>query len=287
MTPFRAVLIWTTVALYLAARILQLYADRIPSLFIVVLHVAPPAAFAILHGQIRYRAKGILIFTAVCLGTGAAAETLSLRTGFPFGEYYFTDVMGPKVFEVPILLVLAYLGIGYCSWILSLIILDSQRKRLSGTRVFAIPLLASFIMLAWDVSMEADWSTVDKAWIWRQGGPVYGVPISNFVGWYLTAYIYYQLFAFYERAKGTTLRQFPWEFWFAAIVLYAVCGFGNLLILPTPMGPPQILDATGKQWLTSDILRTCALSSVFVMGSIAVMAYRGLSRSFNKHADLT
>jgi hypothetical protein len=29
-----------------------------------------------------------------------------LRTGFPFGHYYFTDVMGPKIFQLPVLLLL-------------------------------------------------------------------------------------------------------------------------------------------------------------------------------------
>jgi ABC-type branched-subunit amino acid transport system permease subunit len=71
--------------LYVVARILQLYADRVPTLVIVALHVLPPAVFAFLHGKITYRLRGILIFMGLSLGIGALLESLSLRTGFPFG----------------------------------------------------------------------------------------------------------------------------------------------------------------------------------------------------------
>jgi uncharacterized membrane protein len=53
-------------------------------------------------------------------------ESLSLRAGFPFGHYRFTNLMGPKLFDLPILLALAYVGMGYLSWILALVILECQ-----------------------------------------------------------------------------------------------------------------------------------------------------------------
>jgi putative membrane protein len=86
---------------YVIARICQLYADRLPTLLVVVLHVVPPALFALAHGSVLYGPKGIAIFAAFCLGFGTLAESVSLRIGLPFGHYYFTDVMGPKIFQLP------------------------------------------------------------------------------------------------------------------------------------------------------------------------------------------
>jgi cardiolipin synthase len=97
--------------------------------------------------------------------------------------------------------VLAYLGIGYCSWILALLVLKLHDRPLAGSGVIAAPLLASFIMLAWDLSLEPQWATVDRAWIWHDGGAFFGVPISNFMGWYLTANLFFQLFALEEKAR--------------------------------------------------------------------------------------
>ncbi len=166
--------------MYLVARVLQLLAGRLPSLRIVILHVIPPALFALIHGARVYHSRGILLFATLCLGIGSLFESVSLRTGFPFGYYRFTDLMGPKVFDLPILLALAYLGMGYLSWVLGLVILECQDKPLSGKKIVLLPLTASFIMTAWDLSMDPVWADIDHAWVWRDGGLYYGVPISNF-----------------------------------------------------------------------------------------------------------
>jgi uncharacterized membrane protein len=141
--------------LYAQGRICQLYPERISIQLIVVMQVVPPAVLALVHGSILYGVRGMFAFAAFCLGVGAACESLSLCIGFPFGHYYFTSLMGPTIFRVPILLVLAYLGIGYCSWVLSLLILGYRNRTLTGSGVISVPLLAGFIMLAWDLSMEA------------------------------------------------------------------------------------------------------------------------------------
>ena len=269
------VLLWATIAIYLGARICQLYADRLPTLLIVVLHVVPPAVFALVHGSILYRFRGTLVFTALCLGVAGFTESLSLRIGWPFGSYYFTDVMGPKISGLPILLVLAYLGVAYCSWLLSLLIVG-YRKPIMGLRTVIVPLLASSVMLAWDLSMEADWSTVDKAWIWRNGGPYFGVPLTDFVGWYLTAFLFFQGFAFYCRFKAPLPALVPRTYWRAGIFLYAVCAMGNLLILQLPMAPAIVFDASGKPWITAHVLLADALVSIFLMGLFVLLAWRGL-----------
>jgi hypothetical protein len=46
---WQAAVLWLTPLLYLQARICQLFADRLPTLLIVILHVVPPAAFALAH----------------------------------------------------------------------------------------------------------------------------------------------------------------------------------------------------------------------------------------------
>jgi uncharacterized membrane protein len=144
---------------------------------------------------------------------------VSLRTDFPFGYYRFTDLMGPKLFDLPILLALAYVGMGYLSWVLAVVILDCQNEPLSGRKIVLLPLAASFVMTAWDFSMEAVWADIDHAWVWRDGGPYYGVPASNFFGWFLTVYIFYQLFALYLRNR-VTIRSRT-SHWRLAILFYA------------------------------------------------------------------
>jgi putative membrane protein len=255
--------IWGMLLLYAVARLSQLYADRLPTLLIVVLHVIPPAVFALVHGAAAYGRRGSAVFAALCVGIGALAETLSLRTGFPFGRYHFTGVMGPKVLDLPVLLALAYLGMGYISWTLASLI--------ARNRLFATPLLGSAIMTAWDLSMDPHWATLYQAWIWHDGGPYFGVPLSNFVGWYATAYIYFQGFALYCRARPKP--PLPRRLEIAPILMYVICAWGNLLTLRMSVLPAAATDAAGVRWVTADILANCVLVSLCLMTPLAGLAW--------------
>lgn len=265
--------IWAALASYLVGRLCQLWAHRLPTLLVVLLHVLPPAILALVHGSVLYGRKGILVFTACCLGVGGVFESLSLRTGFPFGRYYFTDVMGPKLFGLPFLLVLAYLGIGYCAWVMALLILGYRDKPLLRTRVVALPILAAFLMLAWDLAMDPQWASVDKAWVWRDGGPFFGVSVSNFIGWYMTTYLVFQSFAFYSRSQSVRHTPKSVFYWRAPILMYGICAGGNLLIRSLPSTPAVVTDASGRQWRVDDALAICRLISVLVMAPMALLAW--------------
>jgi uncharacterized membrane protein len=262
---------------YAAARALQPFAGTIPMLVIVTMHVVPPALFALIHGAIRYRLRGILAFVAICLVVGNASENLSILTGFPFGHYYFTGLMGPSAFHVPILLGLAYVGMGYLSWTLGRLIVGDIDGALAGSRVLTVPIVASFVMVAWDLSMEPVWSTVMHGWIWLQGGAYFGVPVSNFLGWYLTVYVIYQLFALYLRERPLRVRcdSLPSSYWRLAILFYGVSAAGNLLLIPRA-GLAVVSDPTGAQWRVGSIVATSALTSIFVMGAFALFAWARL-----------
>jgi uncharacterized membrane protein len=87
--------LWTLLAIYAIARVLQVFPGRVPMLYIVALHVIPPALFALVHGSVRHRLHGIAVFFAIRLVLGGAVENMGVLTGFPFGHYFFTPLMGP------------------------------------------------------------------------------------------------------------------------------------------------------------------------------------------------
>jgi putative membrane protein len=217
---------------------------------------------------------------AMCLVVGNASENLSILTGIPFGHYYFTGLMGPSIFHVPILLGFAYVGMGYLSWTLGRLILGEARGPLAGSRVVTVPLAGAFLMVAWDLSMDPVWSTVMHSWIWLQGGAYFGVPVSNFLGWYLTVYVIYQLFALYLRrraihgySKGHSL---PSGYWRMAVLFYGISAAGNLALIPRA-GISPVSDPTGAQWRVTSIVGASALVSIFVMGAFTLLAWLRLS----------
>src|SRR5438270_10955270 len=150
------------VLLFEVARVLQILPGKLPVAGVIALHVLPLLAFALIHGAMSYGLRGILIFLAICLIVGNLFENLGVATGFPFGRYYFTDAMGPKLFHVPVLAGLAYAWMGYLSWTLGRVILGNLRSPIVGTRVLTLPLVAAFIMIAWDLPNDPVWVSLDR-----------------------------------------------------------------------------------------------------------------------------
>jgi len=260
---------------YMAARALEIVPNPIPRTAIVALDVLSALAFALVDGTRQYGLRRILVFAAICAVVGNSSENLSIATGFPFGHYYFLNLMGPRLFQVPILLGLAYIGMAYVSWTLARLIVHDSLG--TGRRTLAIPITASFIMVAWDLAQDPVWSTVLHGWVWRDGGAWFGVPISNYFGWYLTVFLIYLCFALYLRRSAPQATNCQ-PAWWPAIVFYALCAVGNVLeTLPNPV-PAIVQDPSGAQWRVVEITRASALVSVFAMGTFAALAWAALAQ---------
>ncbi len=259
--------------LYVVARLLQIFPTRVPTLLIVVLHVLPPALFAFVHGRRVYGPRGIAIFMALCLGIGSLLESLSLRTGFPFGHYFFTGVMGPKLLQLPIPLALAYVGVGYLAWVVASFVVAAPPR--SRAALFVVPCIAAVVMTAWDLAMDPVWTHIDRAWVWLDGGGYFGVPFSNYFGWLLTTWLFYQAFALWLRRQPHATVQPRWSR--LALLMYGITAAGNLLLaIPSavpPLFPKTITDAAGRHWFTSDVIGACILVTVFVMAPFALVAW--------------
>lgn len=256
--------------LYLLGRIIEVLPFSTPSTPYVALEIFCAFAFALIHGALHYRLRGILVFTAICLVIGNTIENIGVATGFPYGHYVFLSLMGPKFLNVPVLLGLAYIGMAYVSWILARLILGATAG-LTGSQFFTVPLLASFVMTAWDFAQDPVWSTLLHAWRWFDGGIWFGVPLTNYAGWLLTVFLIYLAFAFYLHRAGPVPSTPP--HWRLAVLFYALCALGNVFQLLRPQPVDLIADPSGTLWHAATILRASALVSVLLMGSFALAAW--------------
>jgi uncharacterized membrane protein len=271
--------LWLLLAFYAGANILPLFPQDFQRTVMAASQIVPAVLFALIHGARVYRVRGILVYAAISLTVGYIMESLGVRTGFPFGHYSFTSGMGPKLFLVPILMGPAYLGMGYVAWTMARVIVSpgDTRQELAGTRVVMLPLAASFVMVAWDLSIDPALSTVGHYWTWRHGGAYFGVPVSNFLGWYLTNYLVYQLFALYLRRRRASQSQLPPGYAHLAVLFYAVCAAGSVLRAIPTSTPFAVTDPPGAVWRVSDINGVCALSAIFIMGAFVMLAFARLA----------
>lgn len=239
-------------------------------------------AIAVLHGTISYSTRDFAVLFVNTFVVSNIAENMSILTGVPFGHYYYSEILGPKLFLVPLLIAPAYFAVGYLSWTLSRVLLGAFEYRPHRRNVFLIPLVATFVMLPWDMSMDPGNSTINGSWIWLDGGGYFGVPFSNFVpGWFLTVYIFLQIFALYlQRFSDAPVESRviePRAYWFQAVAAYGILALGR--VVPAFVGRNvQVIDQTGKPWMTGDIYDTQALVTIFTMGFIVVLCAIRIAR---------
>ncbi len=262
-------LLWGLVALFAVETVASVFYQNLAS---TVLQLATMIAFMFLHGVLRYRVEGIVVFAVICLVVSNIFENLGVATGFPFGPYHYTDALGPKLFYVPLMIGPAYLSVGYMAWVLATILAGDVRRGAGAFSTFATPFVAAFIMVLWDLTMDPSTSTVQKWWIWESGGGFFGVPVSNYLGWFLTVYVFMQLFALYLRARAPVpeLLQ-PKSYFIQAIAMYAIVALGFVLTFLVEDSAP-VTDATGPTWLSGDIYETAAITGLFTMMFVVALA---------------
>lgn len=265
---------WALLAIYVLVSIplfLTIPDKQIVALMITALIIS----FA--HGSQRYGLKSMLIFFLLVNFVGFFFENLSVSTGFPFGNYYYTNALSmPMIWQVPLDVALLYFAMGYISWTIANTLLDRADEKISDRYyVFALPIVAAFLMTSWDVVFDPTWSTHFKTWIWEDGGGFFGVPLSNYLGWYFVTWLFFQGFALYlsKNSGSVKTRGISQEngYWLVTIVLYLLVAGGyavNYLVLPNE----QITDAAGVVWRSKDIDETAVIVAIYTMGFGAVLA---------------
>jgi uncharacterized membrane protein len=179
------------------------------------------ALFLFALGQCFYEFGGrrTILFLVISSIIGFGFEVLGTSTGFLFGKYYYSNLLGEKVLGVPIVVPLAWFVITYITFSLALP-KYSENKRYqhdalnfskAKIRSFAIPIiLSSFGTVAWDLMIDPMFSNLSPPyWTWEispSTPQLYTVPLSNFLGWFVVALLVLTTFVVFLKygSKGST-----------------------------------------------------------------------------------
>lgn len=107
-------------------------------------------------------------------------ESLGVYYGVPYGEFFYSKQLGPLwLTGVPVILPL--------SWV-PLVIGSVTLARLLCKHRFSASLLAASLLVGVDLLLDPVAAKL-QYWTWVDSGPIYGVPLSNFAGWFLSGFI--------------------------------------------------------------------------------------------------
>lgn len=131
-------------------------------------------SFVIIMSSIVQRDKVFFIYLLLSALGGYLFEVLGVKTGVVFGEYWYGETLGVKIFDVPVTIALNWflLSFAACSVV--------NNVKYSN---FMKALLASVLMVGLDVFIEPIAMKLDF-WQWEDGV----VPLHNYIGWFLIAF---------------------------------------------------------------------------------------------------
>jgi uncharacterized membrane protein len=153
------------------------------------------------------------------------AEFSSTRTGIPFGLYHYTeDTRGHELFiaNVPLMDSLSFTFLAYASFCLARLVWARR-----APSVTALTLLSGALMMLLDVvidplAVRGDRWFLGRIFYYPQGGPYFGVPLSNFLGWFVVGVAGV---GGYLRLRRTPKTDALTRVWPGIALYYAVLGF--------------------------------------------------------------
>lgn len=221
-----------------------------------------PTIFIFMHGSRFLGKKNITIFFVVVFAVTFISEYLGVNTGKLFGEYYYNTVgNGPLVGGVPPLLMLTYFSISYGTyWVMRIILGDFGI--IKGAKILWLSLLGGLIATLTDLAADPVNSTVNKVYIWTNGGIFFGVPYMNFTGWLIEISVFFLIISliFAYVTKSPRLKSIPSKnFQLQPIVLFSA-----------PVLPIILRPIWGEQ--PADIRAAMSLIALFGLGSIILVS---------------
>lgn len=143
----------------------------------------------IIYAWYRYGRKFVAEAFIILAGGGLLAEVIGITYGIPFGAYSYTNILQPQILGVPVQILLAWFTLGLMCY--------SIPDMAGRSRIIAV-VAAAALMVAWDVQYDPLFAAIGM-WVWKSG-QYFGVPITNFIGWFLCSLVFFALLAL-ARAK--------------------------------------------------------------------------------------
>lgn len=114
-----------------------------------------------------------VLITTVLIGLGI--EAIGVATGWPFGLYTYGSVLGPKLYEVPLVIGINWFLLSYCFYNLS--------KTISGNLVLRSA-IASAMMVVMDFIIEPVAVKLEY-WQWLS----LEIPVQNYLAWFIISFV--------------------------------------------------------------------------------------------------
>jgi putative membrane protein len=228
-------------------------------------------ALGFINASLMVGYKKAFIFMGIAAVIGFSAEQVGIWTGLIFGPYHYTNLLNPKLIDVPWVIPFAWFAAVYFAHVITNLIVRATpvMKSAGLAQTAAMAVLTALVATGFDVAIDPTMSHPEvAAWVWEGMSPTegyMGVPFKNFQGWVITAFLIdflYRLISGRMTDKPISDRRRQASLY--TIAIWVGLAFGYMLI--------------GKPVATQ-------LIAVFVMALPAFLALMNLyARAWNRQA---
>ncbi len=170
------------------------------SLFFVVLYL--------IHSYSNLGVKSATKYFLITTILGYAFEYLFISTGL-IGSYSYSNTLAPFLGPIPIFIPLQWAALSYFCMLAT----DNY-------------IFSAVLMVLLDMSFDPKFS--QSLWHWATPGQYFGVPLTNFIGWFVTAATIYGVFYLASKRKPKSSRR--------AIIFYLLLGISDGALLDLSLG---------------------------------------------------
>ncbi len=153
---------------------------------------------------------------------GFASELSGLSIHIPYGPYHYTDTLQPQIAGSPLVMIAAWM-----------VLIAYVRQHTVSWRIpfTAVAVLGALWMTAIDLVIDPLAAGPLNYWAWVHEGLYYGIPFTNFVGWFVVSLVIFLIW------KPHPARN-PWAVWigWSVILFFTIIAFGYRYWIPGVIG---------------------------------------------------
>jgi len=148
--------------------------------------------------------KAYILFFLIAFAIGMTTEIIGVNTGLLFGDYQYGQVLGPKLFGVPLLIGLNWFEIVFCSGSLLAQCIDLLQRKLNinlaaATSTFIVVLGGAVVATCFDFILEP---VAVKLHFWSWGNSY--IPLFNYACWFIISAILLGVKVYIEKMRVNT-----------------------------------------------------------------------------------
>jgi putative membrane protein len=165
-------------------------------------------------------------FALIAVVFGWFAEQMGSSYGWFFGSYTYTEVLGPRVGDVPFIIPLMWFALCYSAYVIgNLIVWQAPSDGAAPTfQILTMSLVAAMIVTAYDLGADPYMVFVLKAWIMtKTDGWWFGETVQGFAGWAFVTFVIVASFRFSLR-KWPAAPTAPFSRWNTVVPLLVYGG---------------------------------------------------------------